>query len=148
MINTKIRFKYCTEENVNFIVKLPKEINMTDIIEVLGNDEATIENIEEVIELLGGLIIDTEIGDTNELFSLEEIALRSENRLIVWLSIESIDKYGRIPLPLFKSFDELVIEDKLSFLLCEVSILTKWITTLSSILYALIVSSFFITFAW
>ena len=77
MRNTKIRFKYCTEENVDFIVKLPKEINMTDIIEVLGNDEATIENIEEVIELLGGIIIDTEIGDTNELFSLEEI----ENKL-------------------------------------------------------------------
>ena len=73
MRNTKIRFKYCTEENVDFIVRLPKEINMTDIIEVLGNDEATIENIEEVIELLGGLIIDTEIGDTNELFSLDEI---------------------------------------------------------------------------
>ena len=73
MRNTKIRFKYCTEENVDFIVKLPKEINMADIIEVLGNDEATIENIEEVIELLGGLIIDTEIGDTNELFSLDEI---------------------------------------------------------------------------
>ena len=73
MRNTKIRFKYCTEENVNFIVKLPKEINMTDIIEVLGNDEATIENIEEVIEILGGIIIDTEIGDTNELFSLDEI---------------------------------------------------------------------------
>lgn len=73
MRNTKIRFKYCTEENVDFIVKLPKEINMTDIIEVLGNDEATIENIEEVIEILGGLIIDTEIGDTNELFSLDEI---------------------------------------------------------------------------
>ena len=73
MRNTKIRFKYCTEENVDFIVRLPKEINMTDIIEVLGNDEATIENIEEVIEILGGLIIDTEIGDTNELFSLEEI---------------------------------------------------------------------------
>ena len=77
MRNTKIRFKYCTEENVDFIVKLPKEINMTDIIEVLGNDEATIENIEEVIEILGGIIIDTEIGDTNELFSLEEI----ENKL-------------------------------------------------------------------
>lgn len=46
---------------------------MTDIIEVLGNDEATIENIEEVIEILGGIIIDTEIGDTNELFSLDEI---------------------------------------------------------------------------
>ena len=73
MRNTKIRFKYCTEENVDFIVRLPKEINMTDIIEVLGNDEATIENIEEVIELLGGIIIDTETGDTNELFSLEEI---------------------------------------------------------------------------
>ena len=73
MINTKIRFKYCTEENVDFIVRLPKEINMTDIIEVLGNDEATIENIEEVIELLGGIIIDTEISDTNELFSLDEI---------------------------------------------------------------------------
>ena len=73
MRNTKIRFKYCTEENVDFIVKLPKEINMTDIIEVLGNDEATIENIEEIIELLGGIIIDTEIGDTNELFSLDEI---------------------------------------------------------------------------
>ena len=73
MRNTKIRFKYCTEENVDFIVKLPKEINMTDIIEVLGNDEATIENIEEVIELLGGIIIDTEIGDSNELFSLDEI---------------------------------------------------------------------------
>ena len=73
MRNTKIRFKYCTEENVDFIVKLPKEIDMTDIIEVLGNDEATIENIEEVIELLGGIIIDTEIGDTNELFSLDEI---------------------------------------------------------------------------
>ena len=73
MRNTKIRFKYCTEENVDFIVKLPKELNMTDIIEVLGNDEATIENIEEVIEILGGIIIDTEIGDTNELFSLEEI---------------------------------------------------------------------------
>ena len=73
MRNTKIRFKYCTEENVYFIVKLPKEINMTDIIEVLGNDEATIENIEEVIEILGGIIIDTEIGDTNELFSLDEI---------------------------------------------------------------------------
>ena len=73
MRNTKIRFKYSTEENVDFIVKLPKEINMTDIIEVLGNDEATIENIEEVIELLGGIIIDTEIGDTNELFSLDEI---------------------------------------------------------------------------
>ena len=73
MRNTKIRFKYCTEENVDFIVKLPKEINMTDIIEVLGNDEATIENIEEVIELLGGIIIGTEIGDTNELFSLDEI---------------------------------------------------------------------------
>ena len=73
MRNTKIRFKYCTEENVDFIVKLPKDINMTDIIEVLGNDEATIENIEEVIEILGGIIIDTEIGDTNELFSLEEI---------------------------------------------------------------------------
>ena len=73
MRNTKIRFKYCTEENVDFIVRLPKEINMTDIIEVLGNDEATIENIEEVIEILGGLIIDTEIGDTNELFSLDEI---------------------------------------------------------------------------
>ena len=73
MKNTKIRFKYCTEENVDFIVKLPKEINMTDIIEVLGNDEATIENIEEVIEILGGIIIDTEIGDTNELFSLDEI---------------------------------------------------------------------------
>ena len=73
MRNTKIRFKYCTEENVDFIVKLPKEINMTDIIEVLGNDEATIENIEEVIEMLGGIIIDTEIGDTNELFSLDEI---------------------------------------------------------------------------
>lgn len=73
MRNTKIRFKYCTEENVDFIVKLPKEINMTDIIEVLGNDEATIENIEEVIEILGGIIIGTEIGDTNELFSLEEI---------------------------------------------------------------------------
>ena len=73
MRNTKIRFKYCTEENVDFIVKLPKEIDMTDIIEVLGNDEATIENIEEVIEILGGLIIDTEIGDTNELFSLDEI---------------------------------------------------------------------------
>ena len=73
MRNTKIRFKYCTEENVDFIVRLPKEINMTDIIEVLGNDEATIENIEEVIEILGGTIIDTEIGDTNELFSLEEI---------------------------------------------------------------------------
>ena len=77
MRNTKIRFKYCTEENVDFIVKLPKEINMTDIIEVLGNDEATIENIEEVIEILGGIIIGTEIGDTNELFSLEEI----ENKL-------------------------------------------------------------------
>ena len=73
MRNTKIRFKYCTKENVDFIVKLPKEINMTDIIEVLGNDEATIENIEEVIEILGGIIIDTEIGDTNELFSLDEI---------------------------------------------------------------------------
>ena len=73
MRNTKIRFKYCTEEDVDFIVRLPKEINMTDIIEVLGNDEATIENIEEVIELLGGIIIDTEIGDTNELFSLDEI---------------------------------------------------------------------------
>ena len=73
MRNTKIRFKYCTEENVDFIVRLPKEINMTDIIEVLGNDEASIENIEEVIELLGGIIIDTEIGDTNELFSLDEI---------------------------------------------------------------------------
>ena len=73
MRNTKIRFKYCTEENVDFIVKLPKEINMNDIIEVLGNDEATIENIEEVIEILGGIIIDTEIGDTNELFSLDEI---------------------------------------------------------------------------
>ena len=73
MRNTKIRFKYCTEENVDFIVKLPKDINMTDIIEVLGNDEATIENIEEVIEILGGIIIDTEIGDTNELFSLDEI---------------------------------------------------------------------------
>ena len=73
MRNTKIRFKYCTEENVDFIVRLPKEINMTDIIEVLGNDEATIENIEEVIELLDGIIIDTEIGDTNELFSLDEI---------------------------------------------------------------------------
>ena len=73
MRNTKIRFKYCTEENVDFIVRLPKEINMTDIIEVLGNDEATIENIEEVIELLGGIIIGTEIGDTNELFSLDEI---------------------------------------------------------------------------
>ena len=73
MRNTKIRFKYCTEENVDFNVRLPKEINMTDIIEVLGNDEATIENIEEVIEILGGVIIDTEIGDTNELFSLEEI---------------------------------------------------------------------------
>ena len=73
MRNTKIRFKYCTEENIDFIVKLPKEINMTDIIEVLGNDEATIENIEEVIEILGGIIIDTEIGDTNELFSLDEI---------------------------------------------------------------------------
>ena len=73
MRNTKIRFKYCTEENVDFIVKLPNEINMTDIIEVLGNDEATIENIEEVIEILGGLIIDTEIGDSNELFSLDEI---------------------------------------------------------------------------
>ena len=73
MRNTKIRFKYCTEENVDFVVKLPKEINMTDIIEVLGNDEATIENIEEVIEILGGIIIDTEIGDTNELFSLDEI---------------------------------------------------------------------------
>ena len=73
MRNTKIRFKYCTEENVDFIVRLPKEINMTDIIEVLGNDEATIENIEEVIEILGGIIIDTEIGDSNELFSLDEI---------------------------------------------------------------------------
>ena len=73
MRNTKIRFKYRTEENVDFIVRLPKEINMTDIIEVLGNDEATIENIEEVIEILGGIIIDTEIGDTNELFSLDEI---------------------------------------------------------------------------
>ena len=73
MRNTKIRFKYCTEENIDFIVKLPKEIDMTDIIEVLGNDEATIENIEEVIEILGGIIIDTEIGDTNELFSLDEI---------------------------------------------------------------------------
>ena len=59
MRNTKIRFKYCTEENVDFIVRLPKEINMTDII--------------EVIEILGGIIIDTEIGDTNELFSLDEI---------------------------------------------------------------------------
>ena len=39
MRNSKIRFKYCTEENVDFIVKLPKEIDMTDIIEVLGNDE-------------------------------------------------------------------------------------------------------------
>ena len=73
MRNTKIRFKYCTEENIDFNVKLPKDINMADIIEVLGNDEATIENIEEVIELLGGIIIDTEIGDTNELFSLDEI---------------------------------------------------------------------------
>ena len=73
MRNTKVRFKYCTEENVDFIVKLPNEINMTDIIEVLGNDEATIENIEEVIEILGGIIIDTEIGDTNELFLLDEI---------------------------------------------------------------------------
>ena len=73
MRNTKIRFKYCTEAHVDFIVRLPKEINMTDIIEVLGNDEASIENIEEVIELLGGIIIDTEIGDTNELFSLDEI---------------------------------------------------------------------------
>ena len=73
MRNTKIRFKYCTEENVDFIVKLPKEINMNDIIEVLGNDEATIENIEEVIEILGGIIIDTEIGDTNELYLLDEI---------------------------------------------------------------------------
>ena len=73
MRNTKIRFKYCTEENVDFIVRLPKDITMADIIEVLGNDEATIENIEEVIELLGGIIIDTEIGDTNELFSLDEI---------------------------------------------------------------------------
>ena len=73
MRNTKIRFKYCTEENVDFIVRLPKEINMTDIIEVLGNDEATIENIEEVIEILGGIIIDTEIGDENEIFSLDEI---------------------------------------------------------------------------
>ena len=73
MRNTKIRFKYCTEENIDFTVKLPKEINMTDIIEVLGNDEATIENIEEVIEILGGIIIGTEIGDTNELFSLDEI---------------------------------------------------------------------------
>ena len=49
MRNTKIRFKYCTEENIDFIVKLPKEINMTDIIEVLGNDEATIVTTEEVI---------------------------------------------------------------------------------------------------
>ena len=73
MRNTKIRFKYCTEENVDFIVRLPKDITMADIIEVLGNDEATIENIEEVIEILGGIIIDTEIGDTNELFSLDEI---------------------------------------------------------------------------
>ena len=73
MRNTKIRFKYCTEENVDFIVKLPKDVTMADIIEVLGNDEATIENIEEVIEILGGIIIDTEIGDTNELFSLDEI---------------------------------------------------------------------------
>ena len=73
MRNTKIRFKYCTEENVDFIVRLPKDITMADIIEVLGNDEATIVNIEEVIEILGGLIIDTEIGDTNELFSLDEI---------------------------------------------------------------------------
>ena len=40
---------------------------------VEGNDEASIENIEEVIEILGGIIIDTEIGDTNELFSLDEI---------------------------------------------------------------------------
>ena len=79
MRNTKIRFKYCTEENVDFIVKLPKEINMTDIIEVLGNDEATIENIEEVIEILGGTIIDTEVGDTNELLSLEEIQNRLYN---------------------------------------------------------------------
>ena len=77
MRNTKIRFKYCTEENIDFNVKLPKDINMTDIIEVLGNDEATIENIEEVIELLGGIIYDVEEGDTNELFSLEEI----ENKL-------------------------------------------------------------------
>ena len=73
MRNTKIRFKYCTEENVDFIVKLPKDVTMADIIEVLGNDEATIENIEEVIEILDGIIIDTEIGDTNELFSLDEI---------------------------------------------------------------------------
>ena len=73
MRTTKKRFKYCTEENVDFIVRLPNEINMEDIIEVLGNDEATIENIEEVIEILGGIIIDTEIGDTNELFSLDEI---------------------------------------------------------------------------
>ena len=44
MRNTKIRFKYCTEENIDFNVKLPKDVEMTDIIEVLGNDEATIEN--------------------------------------------------------------------------------------------------------
>ena len=73
MRNTKIRFKYCTEENIDFNVKLPKDVEMKDIIEVLGNNEATIENIEEVIELLGGKIIDKEIGDTNELFSLNEI---------------------------------------------------------------------------
>ena len=85
MRNTKIRFKYCTEENVDFIVKLPKEINMADIIEVLGNDEATIENIEEVIELLGGIIIDIEIGDTNELFSLDEIQNKLYNEAYILL---------------------------------------------------------------
>ena len=77
MRNTKIRFKYCTEENIDFNVKLPKDVEMKDIIDILGNDEATIENIEEVIELLGGIIYDVEEGDTNELFSLEEI----ENKL-------------------------------------------------------------------
>ena len=79
MRNTKIRFKYCTEENVDFNVALPKDITMADIIEVLGDEEATILNIEEAIELLDGIIYDVEEGDVNELFSLEEINKNSYN---------------------------------------------------------------------
>ena len=79
MRTTKIRFKYCTEENIDFNVKLPKDINMNDIIEVLGDEEATVYNIEEAIELLDGIIYDVEEGDVNELFSLEEVNKNSYN---------------------------------------------------------------------
>ncbi|MGM9834336.1 MAG: hypothetical protein ACI31M_00965 [Bacilli bacterium] len=79
MRNTKIRFKYCTEENIDINVKLPKDITMADIIEVLGDEEATISNIEEAIELLDGIIFDVEEGDINEMFSIVEINKNSYN---------------------------------------------------------------------